>query len=212
MTLSPLFITFEGIDGAGKSTQIERLARRLEEHGESVLVTREPGGTPLGEKIRGLLLAEDMMPRTETLLFFAGRAEHAETKIRPALASGTWVLSDRFTDATYAYQVGGKGFSGEEVESLENWTLGTFRPDGTVLFDLSPEVAAARRAARSGGDDRFERESTEFFSRVREAYLDRAVRNPERFLIVNAESSADEIEREIAEWVEELVRRKGEKA
>ena len=199
MTLSPLFITFEGIDGAGKSTQIERLARRLEEQGESVLVTREPGGTPLGEKIRGLLLADDM-------------TEHAETKIRPALSSGTWVLSDRFTDATYAYQVGGKGFSGEEVESLENWTLGAFRPDGTVLFDLSPEVAAARRAARSGGDDRFERESTEFFSRVRAAYLDRAQRNPERFLIVNAESSADEIEREIAEWVESLVGRKGEKA
>ena len=129
MTLSPLFITFEGIDGAGKSTQIERLAKRLEEHGESVLVTREPGGTPLGEKIRGLLLAEDMTPRTETLLFFAGRAEHAETKIRPALASGTWVLSDRFTDATYAYQVGGKGFSGAEV--------------GPVLRELEHAGAAA---------------------------------------------------------------------
>ena len=159
MTHSPLFITFEGIDGAGKSTQIERLAKRLEEQGESVLVTREPGGTPVGEKIRGLLLADDMTPKTETLLFFAARAEHAETKILPALASDTWVLSDRFTDATYAYQVGGKGFSGSEVEALETWTLGAFRPDGTVLFDLSPEAAAARRAARSGGDDRFERES-----------------------------------------------------
>lgn len=212
MTHSPLFITFEGIDGAGKSTQIERLAKRLEEQGASVLVTREPGGTPVGEKIRGLLLADDMTPRTETLLFFAARAEHAETKILPALASDTWVLSDRFTDATYAYQVGGKGFSGSEVESLETWTLGAFRPDGTVLFDLSPEVAAARRAVRSGGDDRFERESAEFFARVREAYLDRAQRNPERFLIVNAESSADEIEREIARWVDSLVRRKGGEA
>ena len=214
MTLSPLFITFEGIDGSGKSTQIERLARQLEEHGERVLVTREPGGTSVGEDIRNLVLSDNMTmtPRTETLLFFAARAEHAETKIRPALESGIWVLSDRFTDATYAYQVGGKGFSGEEVEALETWTLGTFRPDGTVLFDLSPEAAAARRAARSGGDDRFERESAEFFARVREAYLDRAKRQPERFLIVNAEHSVDEIEREIAEWVKSLVRRKGEEA
>lgn len=212
MTLSPLFITFEGIDGSGKSTQIERLARQLEEHGERVLVTREPGGTDVGEDIRNLVLSDNMTPRTETLLFFAARAEHAETKIRPALANGTWVLSDRFTDATYAYQVGGKGFSGAEVEALETWTLGAFRPDGTVLFDLSPEVAAARRAFRSRGSDRFERESAEFFARVREAYLDRAKRQPERFLIVNAEHSVDEIEREIAEWVETLVDSKGEKA
>lgn len=212
MTLSPLFITFEGIDGSGKSTQIERLARQLEEHGERVLVTREPGGTDVGEDIRNLVLSDNMTPRTETLLFFAARAEHAETKIRPALANGTWVLSDRFTDATYAYQVGGKGFSGAEVEALEIWTLGAFRPDGTVLFDLSPEVAAARRAFRSRGSDRFERESAEFFARVREAYLDRAKRQPERFLIVNAEHSVDEIEREIAAWVDELVRRKGKEA
>lgn len=212
MKHTPLFITFEGIDGSGKSTQIQRLAKRLEEFGIKPLVTREPGGTHLGEKIRELLLSENMIPRAETLLFFAARAEHVETKIRPALESGTWVLSDRFTDATYAYQVGGKGFSGEEVEALETWTLGTFRPDGTVLFDLSPEAAAARRAARSGGDDRFERESAEFFARVREAYLDRAKRLPERFLIVNAEHSVDEIEREIAEWVKSLVRRKGGEA
>lgn len=212
MKHTPLFITFEGIDGSGKSTQIQRLAKRLEEFGIKPLVTREPGGTHLGEKIRELLLSENMIPRAETLLFFAARAEHVETKIRPALESGTWVLSDRFTDATYAYQVGGKGFSGAEVEALEAWTLGDLRPDGTVLFDLSPETAAARRAFRSGGDDRFERESVEFFSRVREAYLDRAKRHSERFLVVQAMRTEDDIECEIAAWVQKLVRRKGMKA
>lgn len=206
------FITFEGIDGAGKTTQIDALEAWLVSTGREVVRTREPGGTPLGEKIRAMLLNDDMDVTAETLLFFASRAEHIARVIVPALARGAWVLSDRFTDATYAYQVGGKGFSGEEVEALETWTLGTFRPDGTVLFDLSPEVAAARRAFRSRGSDRFERESAEFFARVREAYLDRAKRQPERFLIVNAEHSVDEIEREIAEWVKSLVRRKGEEA
>lgn len=199
------FITFEGIDGAGKSTQIDRLETLVEASGRVVCRTREPGGTPVGEKIRGILLAEDMIPETETLLFFAARAEHAARKIRPALDRGEWVISDRFTDATYAYQVGGKGMSGERVEALERWTLGGFEPDLTVLFDISPAVAARRLAARAGTEDRFEAMGEDFFAKVRAAYLERARRRPERFLIVNAELAPelvfDAILRKVSPWL-----------
>ena len=180
------FITFEGIDGAGKTTQIDALERLIRSKGIEVVRTREPGGTPAGEKIRAMLLSDDMTVRTETLLFFAARAEHVETLIRPALERGAWVLSDRFTDATYAYQTGGKGMDGRDVEALEAWTLGGFAPDRTVLFDISPETAARRRAVRAGEGDRFERESTAFFTRVRNASLVRVARNPKRFLAVVA--------------------------
>ena len=193
------FITFEGIDGAGKTTQIDALERLIRAKGIEVVRTREPGGTPVGEKIRSLLLNDEMTVRTETLLFFAARAEHVETVIRPALERGAWVLSDRFTDATYAYQTGAKGFPGTDVEELEIWTLGGFAPDRTVLFDITPEEAARRRAARAGEGDRFERESREFFMRVRNAYLDRACRNPARFLTVNAADTPDNIEAQIRE-------------
>lgn len=199
------FITFEGIDGAGKSTQIDRLQTLVESSGRVVCRTREPGGTPVGEKIRGILLAEDMTPETETLLFFAARAEHAARKIRPALERGEWVISDRFTDATYAYQVGGKGMSGERVEALERWTLGGFEPDLTVLFDISPAAAARRLAARAGAEDRFEAMGEDFFAKVRAAYLERARRRPERFLIVNAELAPelvfDAILRKVSPWL-----------
>ena len=199
------FITFEGIDGAGKSTQIDRLQTLVEASGRVVCRTREPGGTPVGEKIRGILLAEDMTPETETLLFFAARAEHADRKIRPALERGEWVISDRFTDATYAYQVGGKGMSGERVEALERWTLGGFEPDLTVLFDISPAAAARRLAARAGAEDRFEAMGEDFFAKVRAAYLERARRRPERFLIVNAELAPelvfDAILRKVSPWL-----------
>lgn len=199
------FITFEGIDGAGKSTQIDRLETLVEASGRVVCRTREPGGTPVGEKIRGILLAEDMIPETETLLFFAARAEHAARKIRPALDRGEWVISDRFTDATYAYQVGGKGMSGERVEALERWTLGGFEPDLTVLFDISPAAAARRLAARAGTEDRFEAMGEDFFAKVRAAYLERAHRRPERFLIVNAELAPelvfDAILRKVSPWL-----------
>lgn len=199
------FITFEGIDGAGKTTQIDALEKHLVAHGIEVVRTREPGGTPLGEKIRGLLLNDEMTVRTETLLFFAGRSEHVETKIRPALERGAWVLSDRFADATYAYQVGGKGFDAKETEALEAWTLRGFTPDMTVLFDLSPETAEKRRHTRAGEEDRFERENNDFFKAVREAYLDRAERNPERFLTVDAGSTPADIEAvikaEINKWL-----------
>lgn len=192
------FITIEGIDGAGKSTQTESLIALLKARGVEVVRTREPGGTPVGEKIRELLLNEEMDVETETLLFFASRAEHVEKVIRPALERGAWVLSDRFTDATYAYQAGGKGMSGRRVEALEKWTLGDFAPDLTILFDISPETAHERLAARGVDEDRFERLGVDFFTRVRDAYLERAAANPARFLIVDASAAPEKVAGEIA--------------
>lgn len=179
-----LFITFEGIDGAGKTTQIDALENWLVQEGVEVVRTREPGGTPLGEVIRGLLLHEPMHVTTETLLFFAARAEHVAQVIEPALARGAWVLSDRFTDATYAYQVGAKHYPAEHVEALEAIVQGGLQPDHTVLFDVSPEVAA-ERLARSRELDRFEAQDVEFFRNVRQAYLTRASQMPSRFFILN---------------------------
>ena len=195
------FITIEGIDGAGKSTQTARLLELLQAKGLDVVHTREPGGTPPGEKIRAMLLSDDMGETAETLLFFAARAEHVEKVIRPALEEGRWVVSDRFTDATYAYQAGGKGFPGDKIEALEKWTLGDFEPDLTILFDIAPAKAAARLRARAGDEDRFERMGEAFFTRVREAYLLRARKAPERFLIVDAEKSPDEVAARIASGV-----------
>lgn len=199
------FITIEGIDGAGKSTQFERLCAYVAAGGRKVVRTREPGGTPLAERIRGMLLGDDMGAATETLLFFAARADHVERVVRPALERGDWVVSDRFTDATYAYQTGGKGFPGEKVEALERWTLGGFVPDLTILFDIAPEVAARRLAARAGDRDRFERMGTDFFTRVRNAYLARAEADRGRFLIVDAsadpETVAAEIRGKVAPWL-----------
>ncbi len=184
------FITFEGIDGAGKSTQIDVIEATLKARGIEVIRTREPGGTPLGEVIRKELLSVDMDPATETLLFFASRAEHIAKVIRPAIERGAWVLSDRFTDATYAYQVGGRGFPAHKVEELERWTQGELQPDRTVLFDIDPQVAA-ERVAKARQLDRFEKESLDFFTRVRNAYLTRAQQTPERFLIVNSMQDKD---------------------
>ncbi len=184
------FITFEGIDGAGKSTQIDVIEATLKARGLEVIRTREPGGTPLGEVIRKELLSVDMDPATETLLFFASRAEHIAKVIRPAIERGAWVLSDRFTDATYAYQVGGRGFPAHKVEELERWTQGELQPDRTVLFDIDPQVAA-ERVAKARQLDRFEKESLDFFTRVRNAYLTRAQQTPERFLIVNSMQDKD---------------------
>ena len=184
------FITFEGIDGAGKSTQIDVIEATLKARGLEVIRTREPGGTPLGEVIRTELLSADMDPATETLLFFASRAEHIAKVIRPAIERGAWVLSDRFTDATYAYQVGGRGFPAHKVEELERWTQGELQPDRTVLFDIDPQVAA-ERVAKARQLDRFEKESLDFFTRVRNAYLTRAQQTPERFLIVNSMQDKD---------------------
>ncbi len=178
------FVTFEGIDGAGKSTQIAFAERWLRERGNDVLLTREPGGTPIGESLRELILHRPMHPRTETLLIFAARCEHLHTVIEPALAAGRWVLCDRFTDATYAYQSGGRGLPAADIAALEQWVHPRLRPDLTVLFDLEPEIAAAR-LARAQRSDRFESEQRSFFARVRDSYLARARAEPQRFVVID---------------------------
>lgn len=185
------FITFEGIDGAGKTTQINALHAWLESQGIEVVRTREPGGTELGEKIRAMLLYDDMDVTAETLLFFASRAQHIAKVIRPALERGAWVLSDRFTDATYAYQVGGKGYDPQKVEVLEQLVQGALQPDCTVLFDVDPAIAAQRLAAARAAD-RFEKENVDFFTRVRNAYLTRAAQSKGRFLVLDS-SQAPEV-------------------
>lgn len=167
------FITLEGIDGAGKSSHLEWIAERIRKAGKHVVVTREPGGTPLGEKLRALLLNEAMDLRTETLLAFAARQEHLAKLILPTLDAGTWVLSDRFTDATYAYQGAGRGLPRDKIQVLEAWVHEGIQPDMTLYFDVPSEVGQARRRAASQNLDRFEREATEFFDRVREGYLAR---------------------------------------
>ena len=191
------FITIEGIDGAGKSTQTESLLKHLADQGVSVLHTREPGGPPLAVRMRARLRGAAVARVADGVGVWAARADHVRRVIRPTLESGRWVLSDRFTDATYAYQVGGKGFSGEKVEALENWTLGGFAPDLTLLFDIAPAVAAARLRARAGDQDRFERMGEAFFTRVREAYLARAAAAPERFLIIDADRPAKDVSADI---------------
>ncbi len=190
------FITFEGIDGAGKTTQINALENWLKAQGVEVVRTREPGGTPLGEKIRGMLLYDDMDVTAETLLFFASRAQHIADVIRPALARGAWVLSDRFTDATFAYQVGGKNYSAEKVELLETLVQGTLQPDCTVLFDIDPTIAA-KRLVTARAADRFEKEDVDFFTRVRNAYLLRAEKSNGRFLVLDASQTPEVITHEL---------------
>ena len=190
------FITFEGIDGAGKTTQIQVLQRFLTDRGIEVVRTREPGGTPLGEKIRALLLNDDMNLMAETLLFFAARSQHITDVIVPALQRGAWVLSDRFTDATYAYQVGGKGFEAQKVLALEAMVQEGFGPDKTVVFDLDPAIAA-KRLATTREPDRFEKENRDFFTRVRNAYLDRAQADPKRFLTLDASLAPEAITQEL---------------
>ncbi|MCG6876731.1 MAG: dTMP kinase [Betaproteobacteria bacterium] len=191
------FITLEGMDGAGKSSHVEWIADWLRARGHRVLVTREPGGTPLGEQLRALVLNEPMDLRTEALLVFAARQEHLVKRIRPALDAGEWVLSDRFTDATYAYQGGGRRLSTRALEDLEQWVHGDFQPDVTLYFDLSVEVARARLAAMESSPDRFEREDVGFFERVRSAYLERARRNPDRIHVIDASASLDEVKKSV---------------
>ena len=200
--MSGRFITFEGIDGAGKSTQIAALVAGLRARGLEVVETREPGGTPLAEKIRELVLHDAMHLETEAMLMFAARREHLATKIEPALAAGQWAVSDRFTDATFAYQVGGRGLDAAKFEALERWVHPNRQPDLTILFDIDPAVAAARIAATRAQGDRFEREQGEFFARVRNAYLERAHRFAERFLVLDATESPEAIATGIAKTVE----------
>ncbi|MGC7840817.1 dTMP kinase [Pseudomonas wayambapalatensis] len=197
--MSGLFITLEGPEGAGKSTNREYLAARLREQGVDVVMTREPGGTPLAERIRELLLApsdEAMAADTELLLMFAARAQHLAEVIRPALARGAVVLCDRFTDATYAYQGGGRGLPVERIAVLEDFVQGELRPDLTLVFDLPVEVGLARAAAR-GRLDRFEQEGQAFFEAVRQAYLQRAAQAPQRYSLLDAGQSLEAVQRAI---------------
>ena len=183
------FITLEGIDGAGKSTHLPWLAGRLEAAGHVVVATREPGGTTLGEGLRSLILRESMTHDSEALLMFAARREHLDRVIRPALARGDWVLCDRFTDATYAYQGGGHGVDRDRIRQLEEWIHGDCQPDLTLLFDVPAGVSRERldRSQASGRTlDKFELEAGAFFDRVRGAYLERAHADPQRFRVVDS--------------------------
>ncbi|HRH13715.1 MAG TPA: dTMP kinase [Azonexus sp.] len=191
------FITFEGIDGAGKSSHVEWLAERLRQKGLTVRVTREPGGTELGEKLRELLLHSSMDLETETLLMFAARREHLAKLIEPALAAGEWVICDRFSDATYAYQGGGRGLERSKLQQLEQWVHGHLQPDLTLLFDLPLDVARERIALASRVLDRFEQERADFHERVRQAYLERWHASPRRIRIIDAQGSIDEIRKSL---------------
>jgi dTMP kinase len=185
------FITFEGIDGAGKSSHVEWLATFLRDKGKVVHVTREPGGTELGEKLRELLLHKSMHLETETLLMFAARREHLAKVIEPALANGEWVVCDRFSDATYAYQGGGRGLDRAKLQQLEHWVHGHLQPDLTLLFDLPLDVARERIVLASRVLDRFEQERADFHERVRQAYLERAHSSPARIRVVDAQQSIE---------------------
>lgn len=187
------FITLEGIDGAGKSTHLARLVELLGERGKTVVQTREPGGTPLGEKLRELLLAEPMHLETEALLMFAARREHLDKVIVPALERGDWVVCDRFTDASFAYQGGGRGLSTEKLRILETWVQQGLDPDLTLLFDVPTDVALGRVKGMGRELDRFEREKSEFFERVRAAYLERARLSPARIRLIDGSKPLGEV-------------------
>jgi dTMP kinase len=204
-----LFITLEGPEGAGKSTNRDYLAACLKAQGVDVLLTREPGGTPLAERIRDLLLApsdEPMAADTELLLMFAARAQHLQEVIRPALAKGTVVLCDRFTDATYAYQGGGRGLSFERIAVLEAFVQGDLRPDLTLVFDLPVEVGLSRAAAR-GRLDRFEQEGRPFFEAVRATYLQRAAAAPSRYRVLDAGQTLAEVQLALDQLLPEVLER-----
>lgn len=192
------FITLEGIDGAGKSTHLRWIARYLKRQGIKLKLTREPGGTATGERLRQLLLGgkRGLHPETETLLVFAARREHLDKVIVPALAAGRWVLCDRFTDATYAYQSAGSGVNWNKVSILERWTQAGFQPDLTILFDVSPAVGRSR-ARRQKRPDRFERERAGYYQRVRNAYLRRARENPRRVRVIDANGSLADVHKQL---------------
>ena len=201
MTLGK-FITFEGIDGAGKSTHLAWAADLLRGRGVSVVVTREPGGTILGEKLRQILLNGDQRihPETEALMMFSARRQHLEEVIRPALQRGDWVLCDRFTDASFAYQGGGRGVAKQKLEELERWVHPDLQPDLTLLFDVSAELGQSR-VERIKSPDRFEREDVGFFSRVRNAYLERLKQWPKRIVGIDGSKAVAEIQREIEQLI-----------
>lgn len=186
------FITLEGIDGAGKSSHMGWLEDYFGRQGASVVTTREPGGTPLGEALRQIVLHESMHLETEALIMFAARCEHIEVVIRPALEAGRWVLCDRFTDATFAYQGGGRGLDRERIDALARWVHPDLQPDLTLLFDVAPEQAVGRLAGTGHAPDRFERERLDFFHRVREVYLTRAAAQRHRFRVIDASGTVED--------------------
>jgi len=198
------FLTLEGVDGAGKSTHVDWIAQTLRDLGIDVLQTREPGGTPLSEALRDMVLKQPMQLETEALLMFAARSEHIAQVIEPALAAGRWVLSDRFTDASYAYQGGGRQLGGERVAALERWLHPALQPDRTWLFDV-PLAVARERLGRARVADRFEQESDAFFERTREAYLARVAASPARIRVIDGTQSIEAIRAllaaELREWV-----------
>jgi dTMP kinase len=192
------FITLEGIDGAGKSTHLGRLENILQGRGKTVIVTREPGGTSLGEALRELLLdsSRAMHAETEALLMFAARREHLDKVILPALDRGDWVISDRFTDASFAYQGGGRGLATRKLDDLERWVQGEFQPDLTLYFDVAVELGRQRISAIKSAD-RFEKEQDEFFRKVRDAYLERAHKFPDRIKVIDSNQSLDEVKKSL---------------
>ena len=201
------FISLEGVDGAGKSTHVAWLAEALTARGHRVVQTREPGGTPLGEALRDLLLSRPMAHDTEALLMFAARREHVVSVIAPALLRGDWVLCDRFTDATFAYQGGGHGVPADFLQALARRVHGDCNPDLTLLFDVPPDVSRKRlaKAEREGRPlDKFEREEQDFFERVRAVYSARAAAEPGRFRVIDATGSQDEVRAELARIVAAL--------
>lgn len=197
------FITLEGIDGAGKSTHLNWLAERLRSQGKNVLVTREPGGTPLGEALRELLLHQAMHLETEALLMFAARREHLDKVIIPALREGTWVISDRFTDASFAYQGGGRGLDESKLKILEQWVQQDLQPDLTLLFDVTLEVSR-QRLSGNASLDRFEQEKQDFFQRVRDAYLKRAAQFPERIRVIDSGRALNEIQVDLEDVISSI--------
>lgn len=200
------FITIEGVEGVGKTTSIAFIEEYFRQLGQDILLTREPGGTPLAEKIRDLLLdarQSSMADDTELLLMFAARAQHLKEKILPALGSGQWVICDRFTDATYAYQGGGRGIDRQRIAQLEEWVQGTLRPDLTLLLDLPVELGLKRAGERSE-PDRFEQEKQAFFERVRSAYLAMAKSTPDRYRIIDASGNIEAVQSRIKTVLDEL--------
>jgi len=206
--MSGQFITLEGTEGAGKSTNLAFIQNWLSEKGIDHIVTREPGGTEIGEAVRAVLLNKDftaMHDETELLLMFAARVQHLKEKILPAMEQGKWVISDRFTDATYAYQGAARGMAFERIAEIENWVQQGFQPDTTFIFDLPVEVGMARVAARGGKIDRFEQEKQAFFEKVRSAYLKRAEMAPQRYTILDASQPLESVQDAIVKRLEEML-------
>ena len=197
------FITFEGVDGAGKSTHLSWFADALRQRGLDVVVTREPGGTQLGEQLRVMLLNQSMSIGTEALLMFAARLEHIEQVIKPSLSAGKWVISDRFSDASFAYQGGGRGLDWDKLKQLEQWVHGDLQPDLTLLFDV-PVGVARQRLVNNISLDRFEQEQADFFERVRAGYHQRIRENPQRYTVIDAAQSLEEVKEKLKEIIATL--------